>query len=286
MVALTISISAFYKWKERFLEYGDQWVRGEPITKAICLPFSTAKTTRKEIVELSLSHPSWGAERLSKQIQLDRGCRISRSTIYNILAEKKLATRRERAKALYEKHLTGVELTPLQRDVVRCLVEPVAFWKGSIGKRAGCSLTQGIIRTHRTSPLGITRLHVVVDTYDKRAFAMFPTGNAQHDALECLLEAIKAFGASPATISEIFTDAGYDFEKLSGRPYADFLRESRISHRWHGTTANRQNPMAKSVWKRLKPFLFEDNYARCLHHKDSPEGLNSIIKEFLLPEAM
>lgn len=258
---------------------------GVPIRKAVHLPFSTARTTQREIVELSLLNPAWGPQRIAREIQQSRFQSISPATIHNILAGRGLGSANERAKELYRRHLKGAVLTSLQKEIVRRRVEPAVSWKGPIAADPGSVLTQGIVRTHRDSPLGVARLHVVVDTCDKRTFAMFVPKTAECESLECLTKAIDALGLSVRTIKAIYTDVGDDFTGRRGLPYISFLKEQKIQRRLHETTSNRPNPMANSVWKRLKKHLFEDNYDLCIQHKNRPEGLNLLIREFLLSEA-
>ncbi|WP_404827004.1 hypothetical protein [Ferribacterium limneticum] len=279
---LGIAESTFYKWRQRWLQYGNGWVRGEPITKAVHLPMTTGRTSRREILDLCLAMPTSSARSISKQLHSDRLKLVAPSTISNLLIESKLNTRQLRAEELHRRYLRGGTLSQIQRDLVRKCVDPTIAWKGDVATRSGRILAQGIVRTHRASPLGVTPLYVVVDTFDRRAFAMFPAERGPSGQIECLKRAIDEFGCDLKDVLAVFSDPSDEYMSCGeASSYHRFLLKNKIAHRIHPTTGNKRNPMAWQVWRSLKPFLFAENRHLCELHKDEPARLNSLVAEFL-----
>lgn len=229
---LGIAESTFYKWRQRWLQYGDAWVRGAPITKAVHLPMTTARTSRREILDLCLAMPTSSVRSIAKQLHSDRLVRIAPSTISNLLIKANLNTRQLRAEELHRRHLRGEKLSPIQRDLVRKSVDPTIAWKGDVATHPGRILAQGVVRTHRASPLGVTPLYVVVDTFDRLAFAMFPAERGPIGQIECLKQAIHEFGCDLKDVRAVFSDPGDEYMSCGeGSSYHRFLLNNKITHR-------------------------------------------------------
>lgn len=282
LTKIGIAQSTYYKWRKRWLQYGDAWVIGMPITKAAYLPGTTGRTSKRDVLELCLAMPTSSARSVSEQLVSERGRRIAPSTISNWLVQAKLNTRQLRADELYRRHQKGYKLTAIQKDLVRNSVDPSIAWKGDIAVKPGRILTQGIVTTHRDSPLGVKPIYVVVDTFDRRAFAMFPAERGARAQIQCLEQAIDEFGCSLTDVMAVFSDPHDEYiSRDEINSYPEFLRSNRITHRLYFTTANKRNPMVWQVWRSLKPFLFEENRHLCELHKDEPARLNSLVAEFL-----
>ena len=72
---------------------------------------TTPQEVQEKIVEMSLSHPAWGCNRVSDQLKLE-GISVSAPTVQNILNKEGLGTRYERWLKLEEKTAERkVELT-------------------------------------------------------------------------------------------------------------------------------------------------------------------------------
>lgn len=98
-----IARSQFYEYKRRFQTHGL-----EGLVDLLPIPHSHPQSTPAEVVEkileTSLTHPIWGCNRLSNQLQL-KGISVSGVTIQKILEKNGLGSKYERLLKLEEKAL-------------------------------------------------------------------------------------------------------------------------------------------------------------------------------------
>jgi transposase len=110
-----ISRTQFYEYKRRFQTHGIKGLKDlPPVHKSH--PMTTPKEVRQRIVEMSLSHPAYGCNRISDQLKL-QGISVSAPTVQNILNKEGLGTRYERWLKLEEKVADQhIELSLLNRS--------------------------------------------------------------------------------------------------------------------------------------------------------------------------
>jgi transposase len=97
-----ISRTQFYEYKRRFQTHGIKGLKDlPPVHKSH--PMTTPKEVRQRIVEMSLSHPAYGCNRISDQLKLQGKISVSAPTVQNILNKEGLGTRYERWLKLEEK---------------------------------------------------------------------------------------------------------------------------------------------------------------------------------------
>jgi transposase InsO family protein len=106
-----VSRTQFYEYKRRFQTHGIEGLKDlPPIHKTH--PFTTPPEVVEHLLEVSLSHPTWGCDRLSDYLKLE-GTSISSPTIQSILIKNNLGSRYERLMRLEDKAAQeAIELTP------------------------------------------------------------------------------------------------------------------------------------------------------------------------------
>lgn len=281
MNELGISEATYYGWREKWREGGERWVIGERLTRAVRLLATTARTSRREIVELSLQYPSCGPKKLTEMLRRARGYNGTPSTVHGILTQAGLATKQNRVDKLHEKFLKGDPLSEQQRRVVETF-DPTVRRKAAKGQGVGDVLTQDVRRFERSSPFGTAQISIVVDTFSGLAFACFAESSDEELASDCLQIAIDELKRRDAVINTIWIDSGYEFgHGRSGHPYTELLRQHKIERRYIETTSSRPNPHVVEVWKDLRNFLCKGGIAEPEKFRECLWKLNPVIREFL-----
>src|SRR5215204_1611580 len=81
-----VSRTQFYEYKRRFQTHGiEGLIDLPPVHKSH--PMSTSEEVQQKIVQMSLSHPAWGCNRISDQLKL-QSVSVSAPTVQNILNKK------------------------------------------------------------------------------------------------------------------------------------------------------------------------------------------------------
>lgn len=263
------------------MELGESWIDRGRVTRSVRLTATTAKTSRKEIAELSLEHPSWGPKRIAAQLKQSRGYGGSPSTVHNILARVKLGTKTERAAELDRRQLAGAILSEEQQRSVQ-IFSPLAGWKWDVGTRLGEILTQDVHRFHHSSPFGTAPISVVADTFTGWAFVCFTDLTRVALTTDCARKAIEELKRTGNEVRAMYIDSDSDFG--GGRalhPYTTLLREHKIARRVIEWPSNRPNPCVVDVLDHVRRFLCEGGVAKPEQYRESLWKLNPIIREFL-----
>jgi transposase len=90
-----ISRTQFYEYKRRFQTHGMEGLKDLPPVHKKSHPATTPEEVQQRIVEMSLSHPARGCNRISDQLKLE-GVSVSAPTVQNILNKKGIGSRYER----------------------------------------------------------------------------------------------------------------------------------------------------------------------------------------------
>lgn len=285
MRAIGIEQSTYYQWHARLRKYGDQWLNGEPITRAKRIPGSTIDSTHNRIVELSLLYPTLGPKQLADIVNSTKDYPVmSSSTIHNILSNKKLSTRSLRALELHRRFATdkSLELSQQQERLIET-IDPLAFCRFLAGSRSGEVLTQDVIYLLPRSIFGKGMLSIVVDTFDGVAFASFYSNCSRGDfPVFGIRDAIDELFDRVGVIEYMYTDNGHEFgQKYIGHPYKRFLGSLDIVHRLVSRTGTKRNPYIEKVWVELQEFLLNGGVSDLQSYKGRLHELNPIIRKYL-----
>lgn len=278
---LGIALSTYYKWKKLLEEHGTAWIEGAQRVKSKSLPGATREETLGHIIRISLTHPTWGVRRISEFIERDSGTKFSTGFIHAALVERGLSTKESRLSALHRQFLAGAHLTREQLRAVET-IDPHAGLPVSLSSRPGDALIQGMVFIPHTASLGPSFLHMIVDAYDQRAFAAFPTQTTDCLAADFLESVLDSNPALAKSVRIVITNNGHTFSNsYDGLLYRRRLLQRGLQHRRDGMTGLRMNPLLKDVWKALSNFLFKERHVDCVQHKNNLQALNELIQGFL-----
>jgi len=276
-----IGQSTYYKWKALWEKSGDIWADGPLPTRAVRLKSLTVKETQEEIGRLSLLHPTYGPKRLAALLGSNHGFRCSTATVHKILKDQKLNTLEQRVDRLHLAQRKGAPLTIEQRRSVTKM-DPFVGWRRGEADRAGQVLIQEFIQIDYRSPVNKCIVHIVVDPYDLRAFAIFAARNDTLAASRCLEIALAKFKSMDQKVKRIFVVKGHMLDTgPSGSKYSALLGREGIRNYSEASTKNCRNSLIAAVWKDLRQHLFVENLSACLAHRSDASGLNSLMQKYL-----
>ena len=225
-----VSRTQFYEYKRRFQTHGIAGLKDlPPIHKSH--PFTTPPETVERLLAVSLSHPTWGCDRLSDHLKLE-GISISSPTVQSILIKNNLGSRYERLMKLEEQVAQeGIELTPEQ--VVQIEKANPCFRERHIeSSQPGELLAQDTFFVGTLKGVGRVYLHVVVDTYSSYAFGFLHT-TKQPEAAAAVLhnDVFPFYREKDIPVKTILTDNGREFCGRDTHPYELYLQLNDIEHR-------------------------------------------------------
>ena len=82
----------FYKWRGRFLKYGEQGLRDKEKTRSLPHPESLSLNEEEKIMAYVYDNPTHGPDRIAREVDF----KVSGKTVWKFLKKKDLNTRRKR----------------------------------------------------------------------------------------------------------------------------------------------------------------------------------------------
>ncbi len=176
--------TSFYQWKRRFVRDGLPGLSNRvPDRKEH--PFKTPAQVERRIVELAISSPAHGCDRIAR-ILAKAGTTVSAVTIQRILSEAKLGTYEMRAAALEARYAQGkTKLSTEQIEFLERINPSFRERKLRVGG-LGEVLCVGAFFLGRFEGPGAIYAHAVVDGFSSYAFANLSTITRIGPALEAL----------------------------------------------------------------------------------------------------
>ena len=222
--------TSFYVWKKRFEESGLEGLKNIS-TAHLYHPQTTSREDEEKILELSLSHPGWGCDRLSDRLRL-QGAGVSSPTVQRILIKHNMGSKFDRLLRLEEKHIKeGFMLTDDQIRLIERM-NPVFTERNAESSRPGELLCQDSRLAGTIPGTGRVYLHWVVDTYSSFAFVSLHTSRQARAAVALLRnKVIPQYGGWNLSVENILTSSGREFCGADDHPYERFLRLNDIGHR-------------------------------------------------------
>jgi transposase InsO family protein len=225
-----VSRTQFYEYKRRFQTHGIAGLKDlPPIHKSH--PFTTPPEIVERLLAVSLSHPTWGCDRLSDQLKLE-GMSISSPTVQSILIKNNLGSRYERLMKLEEKSAQeGIELTAEQVAQIE-KANPCYRERHIESSQPGELLAQDTFFVGTLKGVGRVYLHAVVDTYGSYAFGFLHT-TKQPEAAAAVLhnDVLPFYQERDIPVKTVLTDNGREFCGRDTHPYELYLQLNDIEHR-------------------------------------------------------
>ena len=273
-----ISRTQFYEYKRRFQTHGIDGLKDlPPVHKSH--PMSTPEEVQQKIVQMSLSHPAWGCNRISDQLRL-QNVSVSAPTVQNILNKKGIGSRYERWLRLeQETAQKEVELTAEQVSFIE-KQNPCFRERHVESSRPGELLNQDTFFVGHLKGVGKVYLHAVVDTYSSYAFGFLHVSKQPEAAVAVLHnEALPFYSEKDLEVENVLTDNGKEFCGSEGHPYRIYLELNEIGHR----TTKVRHPQTNGFVERFNRTMLDEFFRKAFREKlyESVEALQKDLDEWL-----
>jgi len=274
-----ISRTQFYEYKRRFQTHGIEGLKDlPPVHKSH--PMSTPEEVQQKIVQMSLSHPAWGCNRISDQLRL-QNVSVSAPTVQNILNKKGIGSRYERWLRLEQETAEKeVELTAEQVSFIE-KQNPCFRERHVESSRPGELLNQDTFFVGHLKGVGKVYLHAVVDTYSSYAFGFLHVSKQPEAAVAVLHnEALPFYSEKDLEVENVLTDNGKEFCGSEGHPYRIYLELNEIGHR----TTKVRHPQTNGFVERFNRTMLDEFFRKAFREKlyESVEALQKDLDEWLI----
>ena len=274
-----ISRTQFYEYKRRFQTHGIEGLKDlPPVHKSH--PMSTPEEVQQKIVQMSLSHPAWGCNRISDQLRL-QSVSVSAPTVQNILNKKGIGSRYERWLRLEQETAEKeVELTAEQVSFIE-KQNPCFRERHVESSRPGELLNQDTFFVGHLKGVGKVYLHAVVDTYSSYAFGFLHVSKQPEAAVAVLHnEALPFYSEKDLEVENVLTDNGKEFCGSEGHPYRIYLELNEIGHR----TTKVRHPQTNGFVERFNRTMLDEFFRKAFREKlyESVEALQKDLDEWLI----
>ena len=273
-----ISRTSFYEYKRRFQTHGLEGLKDlPPIHKSH--PMTTPPEVVERILDLSLTHPAWGCDRLSDTMKLE-GSYVSGPTIQNILNQNGMGTRYDRWLKLEGKaseeamELSGEQVAFIEKQ------NPCFRERHVESSRPGELLNQDTFYVGHLKGVGKVYLHAVVDTYSSHAFGFLHVSKQPEAAVAVLHnQALPFYQERELVVEAVLTDNGREFCGKDTHPYELYLELNDIQHR----TSRVRRPQTNGFVERFNRTALDEFFRQAFRQNfyESVEELQGDLDRWL-----
>jgi transposase-like protein len=183
--------TSFYQWKRRFAREGLAGLANRvPVRKEH--PFRTPVRVERRIMELALSSPAHGCDRIARTLAKG-GTTVSAVTIQKILTKAKLGTHETRAAALETRYAQGSRKLSAEQIEFLERINPCFRERELKVVAPGEALCVGAFFLGRFEGLGSVYVHAIVDGFSSYAFATLSAITRVGPSIEALQSQVLPF---------------------------------------------------------------------------------------------
>jgi transposase InsO family protein len=224
-----ISRTQFYVYRQRFQANGIEGLRNRP-TVHLSHPQKKPPSLEKLILALSMTHPSWGCDRLAEHLQSMLET-VSSQTVQKILRRNKMGTRNDRWLKLEALRDKGSVVLTDEQVVLMEKLNPAFRERHVELSHPGELLSQYVIGVGKLIDVGRVYLHAVIDDFSNYAFGyLYPSKKPEAAVAILQNEVLPIFEDWGLSIEAILTNNGREFCGTELHPYELFLSDNNIIH--------------------------------------------------------
>lgn len=257
----------FYKWLGRFLKYGDEGLRDRPRKRPI-LPHALGWEKKLDILDYVYDNPTHGPDRIA----MESGLGICAKTVWNVLKEENLNTRRRRR--LWAEEQGKLTLSAKEKAYL-----------AARGKHIE-SQVPGELVSIDTFTVSVKRLGRIwqwtaCDTYSSYGWAKVYMDKISENTVD-FLEHRLLNNVPKGKIRRILTDQGVEFYSAKYRRHLECLEEVCKRHNIIHTVTKVAHPWTNGYAERLNQTIWQEFYlCRLSHTFTSIRSLQKELNEFM-----
>ena len=265
-----ISRTLFYRWRRRFLAYGDAGLLPRP-TRPQRWARQSAPDLEHAVLAYALQWPTHGPQRIADQLAQPKWGRrrVSASGVYAILARHGLRTRWERLTRLEERAIQDGLLTERTRRALR------AQWGGHENhveaKRPGDLVSLDTFYIGQLKGVGKVWQYTACDAASSFAVAMLSTTHDAATAVRFLRERVlTALEEAGHRLHAVLTDGGPEFQGV----FPAACRQLKIEHR----RTRPRHPWTNGFVERLQGTILTELW-RCAFRRTFYRGVKAMERD-------
>ncbi len=201
-----ISRTTFYKWYKRYQKEGIEGLYDRPRTPKNKRKPTVRNKYQQIIIKVRKKHPTWSKEKIAKYLEVEKGIKVSPSTVYRVLKQTNLIER-VKSKKIERKNKKKANKKRIRKGLK-------ATFPGEVVQ----------IDVKHLPQKGRTYYQfTAIDKYTRLSYAKVYTTKRSRKAKEFLIEAREYFGFE---IKKVQTDNGSEFLG----EFDKYLKEEGIQH--------------------------------------------------------
>jgi len=263
----------FYKWKKRYLAYGEDGLRdierGSPV-----MPNQTPVDIEMAIIDFICRFPAYGPQHIADELT-QAGTFVRRSAVYTVLKRRDLNTRKKRLEYIRIKNGIVATASDLERD------RELAKHRDLNTRYPGHIV--GIDTFYVGTIKGIGRIYqfTAIDTFSSYTWAGLYMDKTAASACDFFTR-IHA-NRRDVPFYAVLTDNGKEFTthwESKNHDFERLLKENKIQHR----LAKVRHPWTNGACERLNRTILEEFHQVAFRSKiySSVDELNHDLQEFLV----
>jgi len=262
----------FYKWKHRYIEYGDVGLMNMA-RRSPAQPNQTPFDIEMKILDFIENHPSYGPMRIANELNCEQ-IAVTPSAVYNVLRRHNLNTRKLRLEHIRIKHGLVKIATDLERARDRAKTRTLKT------DHPGHIIGMDVFYVGTLKGIGRIFQITAIDTYSSYAWAKLYTDKSARSACDFLMHVHNNRQDIP--IESVLTDNGLEFtthHASKNHSFERLLKELKIKHR----LTKVRHPWTNGATERLQRTILEEFYQVAFRTKiyQMPDQLNDDLQIYL-----
>ncbi|MCP3684933.1 MAG: IS481 family transposase [bacterium] len=262
----------FYKWKRRYIEYGDIGLMNSSRSSP-AQPNQTPLDIEMKILDFIEDHPSCGPVSISNELRKNK-INVKPSAVYNVLKRHKLNIHKQRLEHMRVKKGIISTISDLQRAKEQSK-------RRSLDTRYPGHIV-GMDIFYVGTLKGVGRIFQItgIDTYSSYTWAKLYTDKSSLSACDFMMHVYN--NSQDIPIHSVLTDNGLEFtthHKSKNHSFERLLKELNIEHR----LTKVRHPWTNGACERVQRTILEEFYQVAFRTKiyESFNQLNDDLQKYL-----
>lgn len=261
----------FYKWKHRYIEYGDVGLMNMH-RRSPAQPNRTPMDVEMKILDFIEDHPAYGPVRIANELNR-RLVTVTPSAVYNVLRRHNLNTKKLRLEHIRIKHGLVKTASDLERSY------DLAKTRSLKTEYPGHIVGMDVFYVGTLKGVGRIFQITAIDTYSSYAWAKLYTDKTARSACDFMMHVYN--NSQDVPLQSVLTDNGKEFTHHASKDHSfeRLLVELKIRHR----LTKVRHPWTNGACERLNRTILEEFYQLAFRTRiyETHDQLNNDLQQYL-----